>query len=87
MNRILIVVQLVTRVLELVRVWKPLSPRVPLVGGSRALIVPSIGGSGWAKVGILRSGCLKIGVLRGWGLRIPLIMVSAMFWKWRRHIV
>ena len=80
LNRSLIVVQLIIRVLELVRVWEPLRPRVPLVGGSRVLIVPSIWGSGWAKVWILRSGCLKIVILRWWGLRVPLIiMVSAMF--------
>ena len=53
LNRSLIVVQLIIRVLELVRVWEPLRPRVPLVGGSRVLIVPSIWGSGWAKVWIL----------------------------------
>ena len=52
MNRGLIVVQLVIRVLELVRVWEPLRPRVPLIRGSKVLIVPSIWGSGYAKVWI-----------------------------------
>lgn len=88
MNRGLIVVQLVIRVLELVRVWEPLRPRVPLIRGSKVLIVPSIWGSGYAKVWILRSGCLKIEILRWCGLGVPLIMVSAIFWKWtRRNIV
>lgn len=89
LNRsLIVVVQLVIRVLELVRVWEPLSPRVPLVGGSsRVLIVPSIGASGWAKVGILRSGCLKVGILWCGGLRIPPVMATPMFRKWRRNIV
>lgn len=67
-----LVVQL-ARVLKLVRVstlwgWEPLSPRVPLV-----LVVPSIRGIGYLRVGVLRSGSLKVRILSNRSLKVGIL--------------